>query len=763
MTKQHKYGRTTAAARKIAEARKSALQGFAGIPGLAERFAQLDLDDLPEEEHKHHRGYVGAILEFAAQHSQGHGSCGMDPDHDPESHNDPRAFAQHFLSKRAEYSRSKNGLAASMFEAWLLESSGYLFSKFVETVLEKGNKFVAIFDSKLNKEELRRMRSGTAPFMQFETLIEAGEHNGEEIFEFTMFDCTASATPKKDADPNVQSTPNAVDGREGDVKLPGTNGTRFESLLPSTREQYDAVYEEGGLTREALNVVLGDDSIETLVEGPHGCRVVDANGVAWTSESGELWLPDVDSIDESDDVTPQEPRNYREFEGATGGPCRTCRYMRHREGDGYCTLFAWVVESGMSCDEWGARQEGVFAEADGEDCCELFERVLASDFGTWELREQGDTALVVVDESAWEIPHTFDEVLETVGEIGRLYEADLAAERDLVVEATLRDFVEDCGEQAEMPDESLVESQREARDAIVESNNAARLEEAAGTPTIVRTLAHSVGIDEAKRLWEEAGEQVSEQYPDAERESERWHTLKLGVFKTMMRGAIDERQKVAPALAFSNADRKKQGGAGLSFPDNERTFRKGAFKVSAQVLKLFKEAGIIDSPADAVFKSVRKVVDAIPREKLPALVGVTKNDASAMADAQDVIAHRPRKSFQMFLRKVQMVSPKLHGVLQKIGLSNAALIYYMIVSRISGEDSALWLFKRFFSSFSDHPEDARRRTKGPNGYADAVQHTMRTQFGESFFPVEFDPEAARLEEADDKAKKGDEEGDGKKP
>ena len=370
---------------------------------------------------------------------------------------------------------------------------------------------------------------------------------------------------------------------------------------------------------------------------------------------------------------------------------------------------------------------------------------------------------MVVDESAWEIPHTFDEVLETVGEIGRLYEADLAAERDLVVEATLRDFVEDCGEQAEMPDESLVESQREARDAIVESNNAARLEEAAGTPTIVRTLAHSVGIDEAKRLWEEAGEQVSEQYPDAERESERWHTLKLGVFKTMMRGAIDERQKVAPALAFSNADRKKQGGAGLSFPDNERTFRKGAFKVSAQVLKLFKEAGIIDSPADAVFKSVRKVVDAIPREKLPALVGVTKNDASAMADAQDVIAHRPRKSFQMFLRKVQMVSPKLHGVLQKIGLSNAALIYYMIVSRISGEDSALWLFKRFFSSFSDHPEDARRRTKGPNGYADAVQHTMRTQFGESFFPVEFDPEAARLEEADDKAKKGDEEGDGKKP
>lgn len=529
---KNKYRRSLAAARKLIEARTTALQGFADHSGLAEHLYRLTLDDLPEEDHRHSKGYVGAILEFAAQHSQGHGCCGDDLDHSPETHNDPRKFANHFLSKRPEYSRTKNGLSASMFEAWLMESSGYLFSRFVETVLEKGTKFVAVFEGKLNKEELRRMRTGTAPFMQFDILIEAGQHNGEEIFEFTIFDCTAVKGKKDDA-PDVQTNMPPVGSKTDDVKLSGVQGGgRFESLLPDTRDQYDAVYEEGGVDREALAIVLGDDALDTLVEGPQGSRVVDANGVVWLSEDGAAWLPDVSSLVEDGKVS-QEPRNYRPYgDEFSHGSCSGCRFVRFDdEGSGReCELFEYAVQAHMTCDAWAARQEGLPESAAPS-------MVIVSDFGTWTVQDSGTSTLVAVDESACLLPQSFDEVREAIEEVGRLYGDDLDAERDLVVEAMLRDIAEDCGTLVDNP-RRLAEDQRAERDTRVNTNNATRLEEAELLSTLPRfavTFVPRIGLEETKRCWERAGEQMCEAYPDASVDSEHWHQLKAGLFKSLVR------------------------------------------------------------------------------------------------------------------------------------------------------------------------------------------------------------------------------------
>lgn len=146
--------------------------------------------------------------------------------------------------------------------------------------------------------------------------------------------------------------------------------------------------------------------------------------------------------------------------------------------------------------------------------------------------------------------------------------------------------------------------------------------------------------------------------------------------------ALEEAQKATPAMAF---------------PDEDAPTRKGAFKISSKALRLFKKEVEIDNPAKMLFLSQRKVLDDIPRDDLPKLFGKTN-----MADAQDVVSHRPRKAFQMFMRNAHKVSPKLHKMLQGVP-DNASMYFYGIMLRVVGKDMADIVLKRYFETESDHP------------------------------------------------------------
>jgi len=681
-----KYARTLAASRTIGEAFRSATKTYGGCGGWTERLLQLDPDDLPEAVNRHHPGYVGAILEFAAQHQRPTDGSGNPDDAKEVDRRDARAYATHFLNKRPEYSRNKNGVAASQMEGWLIKSSGHLFERFVETVLESGTRFLAIFEGKLNGEEVRKMRAGISEFTTFETLIEAGTHNGEETFEFTIFDCTASGAAAAKREPELKT--HEPDG--ADAKLPGVRQS-MESLLPTARDEYDAVTEQGGLSRNALLVVAGDDIFETLVKVRNVQRVLDANDVTWISEGGQMWLPDAASLDEAYDEKPsQRPRNYRIVGDAepARGACATCRYYRERQDeDYYCELYAYGVGPEMTCDSWEARQEGLSEDDDAEA------QSVRSDYGAWSVVYENDQTIISVHESAWLVPHPFDEVVETIATIGGMYD-ELPAERDLVVEAYLKDYAEECGVSCAVP--ALVEDvgvYTDERDTLIESNNQERLADA---------IADNGDEDDREALLEHAGELVTEQYPDVEEGSEPWHQLRMGVFGSLFR-EMSERQKTDPALGSGKHDGDAPG-------------RLGAFKVSSRALRLFSQIPDFKGPQDTLFKRGKNLITDIPREDLPKFFGLNGGDASAIPDAQDVVARQPKKAFQIFMRRVARVHPKLHAYMQKVP-SNAPIIFHMIVTQLSGEMMANQIFKRYFATDSSHPE-AVMREKGRNKAAD---------------------------------------------
>jgi len=143
---------------------------------------------------------------------------------------------------------------------------------------------------------------------------------------------------------------------------------------------------------------------------------------------------------------------------------------------------------------------------------------------------------------------------------------------------------------------------------------------------------------------------------------------------------LSERQKALPALA--------QGF------DGEKPARKGGFKVSSKVLKMWKQAGDAapETPKDFMFPKVLKYIDDIPRNDLPKIWG-----ADNMADAQDIVSGKPKKAFQMWMRNVKVVAPKIHGVLKKVP-ANAPLVYYAFMSRVVGDMMADQIFKRYFET-----------------------------------------------------------------
>jgi hypothetical protein len=149
-------------------------------------------------------------------------------------------------------------------------------------------------------------------------------------------------------------------------------------------------------------------------------------------------------------------------------------------------------------------------------------------------------------------------------------------------------------------------------------------------------------------------------------------------------GSLVERQK---------ADLQFYGGAGEQAPP-------GRFKVSAQIIKMLEkdapdawkdEMGRVDI-TQVLFAEQQKLLRAIPREDLPALVG-----ADNIPDAQDVLANKPREAFKLMLRNIAKVSPRAAKLMRAVP-ENVALYWYLIMARLSGRDMADELFKKYFST-----------------------------------------------------------------
>jgi len=147
--------------------------------------------------------------------------------------------------------------------------------------------------------------------------------------------------------------------------------------------------------------------------------------------------------------------------------------------------------------------------------------------------------------------------------------------------------------------------------------------------------------------------------------------------------------------------------AALSFTGDEPQVRKGAFKVSAVAMRwLDQEAPPSwrhpDGTADytkQLFSVERNLMRAIPREDLPALLGIEgeKSPNAAMVAAQDFLAAQPRKAFQLFLRKVGTKAPKVAAMFRKKP-EFIPVYWYIVMTSISGRDMADTLLKRYFST-----------------------------------------------------------------
>tara|TARA_Y100000310_G_scaffold171060_1_gene171198 strand:- start:7811 stop:9142 length:1332 start_codon:yes stop_codon:yes gene_type:complete len=153
---------------------------------------------------------------------------------------------------------------------------------------------------------------------------------------------------------------------------------------------------------------------------------------------------------------------------------------------------------------------------------------------------------------------------------------------------------------------------------------------------------------------------------------------------------ITERQKSTPSLAF---------------PDEERPTRRGAFKVSSKILKLWRdETGKDMKPDQMLFKRVRAHITR-DRGKLAALFG-----KDSIADAQDVIAKNGRKAFRLYLRNLERVDPKLAKYSRGVP-ENVPLVFYAVLSAVSGQDMADIVFKRYFETISSHPGALKVKTE----------------------------------------------------
>jgi hypothetical protein len=192
-----------------------------------------------------------------------------------------------------------------------------------------------------------------------------------------------------------------------------------------------------------------------------------------------------------------------------------------------------------------------------------------------------------------------------------------------------------------------------------------------------------------------------------------------------LRGLLDE-AKQPPALAMGGEE-----------PAN-------AFKVSSKALSLFKSnIGDDWKPEHALFQKQLDQINALSPDELSDLFG-----ADSMDKAQDVIASNPRAAFNKWLSRLTRISPKL-GKVVRSQPSNAALIFYKTVEKVSGRDIADTILKRYFETESDHPGAVKAKLK-----IEALEEALATALLSEEAPDTFDRMIVKLKLMKESAENG---------
>lgn len=393
------YHRSLKDARRVAESFRASTKSV-NAKLLGERLAALADGELPEDTGgTHTRDYIAAIMEVAAELK-------------PEDRHDARAFATAFVNKDAAYSRTRAGIAAIQLEAWIIENGGTLYAQFVETVLDSGDsKFLAVFEGRLTDSDKDRLRSGTQAFVKIEPIAEAGavNYDAAEVLEFSMFDCTAQGK----LDKNVQPKDATQYEQHGRFDTPTF---AHESVLPKTRDEYDRVYESGGVGQAAAIYLFGEKRVRGASVFEGSLSFLDDNGTRWLSETGATWLPDVDSIPEADEETTDQDEEPEE-EPTADESSEVPPYELNERTSALRSLL----------DTWAVFRSAVIVEG-----------------------VETPRTIVVTGRTAYVVPHRLTQVRAIMDEAARAYtDADDLIDLDARILETLQALVRDDGQLCE--------------------------------------------------------------------------------------------------------------------------------------------------------------------------------------------------------------------------------------------------------------------------------------------------------------------------
>ena len=172
--------------------------------------------------------------------------------------------------------------------------------------------------------------------------------------------------------------------------------------------------------------------------------------------------------------------------------------------------------------------------------------------------------------------------------------------------------------------------------------------------------------------------------------------------------SLKEAQRVTPTMAL---------------PHEEKPTKPGSFKVSSTALNMFKRETKFALPSDHLFKNIRDYLNNVPREELPKFFGIRTTGAAAIPETQDYIANKPRPAFYKWLRLTAKTDPKVAKYVRAVP-ENAALVYFMFLTRISGVEMAKIIFRRYFETDSGHSGELlpKGKKKSKDKAAAAAKH-----------------------------------------
>ena len=247
---------------------------------------------------KHPPAYIAAVVETAAYVAAEGGTLDA---------TGPREFAKHFLDRDPQETNSPTGLAAVLFEAYLIQNEETLYGQFLETFLEPGDKtFLAVFEGPISRDQLVRLTESVKGFLDTTVLVRYGDHSVHEVSDLTILECqplpeglkAMGQTPKPAAGDGLAQPPAIHKGDMHQRSEPGRAPVGpFEALRPTTFADYQKIAAEGGTRADIFEGMFGTPEVRRYgVSGrePQGLVCTDTNGVSWvSSDQGRTWLPEL--------------------------------------------------------------------------------------------------------------------------------------------------------------------------------------------------------------------------------------------------------------------------------------------------------------------------------------------------------------------------------------------------------------------------------------------------------------------------------------